>query len=188
MLSYYEESYTGWHPDAVPRQQKKWLNFLSLRFGAIINTIAPIVCFAWAYTQHEAGVVATDGLGSAWAGINLGTASYGFVWSTVVFLVVLTFNCAIPPGVVIFFDCISWLAQLITICFYMQELGGWHAGGYGYSSNNKHENLYEAEVFGCSMMFLGIIFNMILMIVASKACHIQRNAKKEPTKPGLEDV
>lgn len=75
MSSYYEESYTGWHPDAVPRQQKKWLNFLSLRFGAIISTIAPIVCFAWAYTQHEAGVVATDGLGSAWAGISLGTVS-----------------------------------------------------------------------------------------------------------------
>lgn len=75
MSSYYEESYPGWHPDAVPRQQKKWLNFLSLRFGAIISTIAPIVCFAWAYTQHEAGVVATDGLGSAWAGISLGTVS-----------------------------------------------------------------------------------------------------------------
>jgi hypothetical protein len=38
----------------------------------------------------------------------------------------------------------------------MQELGGWHAGGYGYSKNNIHENLYGAEVFGCSMMLLGM--------------------------------
>lgn len=73
MPSLHKESYNGWHPDAVPRQQKKWLNFLSLRFGAIICTIAPIVCFAWAYTQHDAGVVATDGLGRSWSGINLGT-------------------------------------------------------------------------------------------------------------------
>ncbi|KAJ5976029.1 hypothetical protein N7481_009736 [Penicillium waksmanii] len=130
--------------------------FLSLRFGVIISTIVPIVCFAWAYPQHEAGVVSTDGLGSAWAGINLGTASYGFVWSTVVFLVVLVFNCTIPPGVIICFDCIAWLAQLITMCFDMQELGGWHAGGYGYYKNNMHEILYGTEDFGCSLMFLGM--------------------------------
>jgi hypothetical protein len=70
--------------------------------------------------------------------------------------VVIVFNCAVPPGVTIFFDCIAWLGQLITICFYMQELAGWHAGGYGYSKNNIHENLYGAEVFGCSMMLLGM--------------------------------
>lgn len=61
-----------------------------------------------------------------------------------------------PPGFIIFFDCIAWLAQLITIIFYMQELGGWHAGGYGYSRNRTHEELYGAEVFGASMMLLGM--------------------------------
>ncbi|OQE24434.1 hypothetical protein PENSTE_c007G09907 [Penicillium steckii] len=188
MSNYYQETYAGWYPDAVPRQQKKWLNFLSLRFGAIISTIAPIICFAWAYTQHQDGAVSTDGLGASWASINLGTAAYGFTWSTALFLVVLIFNCAVPPGFIIFFDCIAWLAQLITIIFYMQELGGWHAGGYGYSKNRTHEELYGAEVFGASMMLLGMVFNIVLMIVASRACHVQRKAKKQTAYPKIEDA
>lgn len=75
MSIYYEQANTGWHPDAVPRQQNKWFNFLSLRFGAMITTVAPIVCFAWAYTQHQEGEVSTDGLGTWWSHMNLGTVS-----------------------------------------------------------------------------------------------------------------
>ncbi|KAJ5082719.1 hypothetical protein N7532_011762 [Penicillium argentinense] len=186
MSSHYEQGHSGWHPDVIPQHQKKWLKFLSLRFGAMVSAIAPIACFAWAYTQHRAGEVSTDGLGASWSHINLGTAAYAFAWSTLKFLVVLIFNCAIHPGITIAFDCIAWVAQLITICFYLIELGYWHAGGYGYSKTGVHKQLYGAEVFGCSMMLLEITFHFILMCVAASACHTQRKAEKPAAKAAFE--
>ncbi|KAJ5774747.1 hypothetical protein N7457_009643 [Penicillium paradoxum] len=163
--------------DAIHRKEKKWLSLLSLRFGAVLCTMIAIICFAWALVKHDEGIVSTDGLGAAWASINIGTASYGFVWSTVVLIVVFC-NCAIPPGVTIAFDCIAFLAQIITVCLELIEIAHWHAGGYGDYSHPDAGPLYGAECLACSVMLLGILFNIILFLRASMACHGQRKAAK----------
>lgn len=69
----------AWCLEAVPRKDRKWLSFLSLRFGAIPCNVIAVVCFAWAMEQHVMGVVSTDGLGQTWAGINLGTVCRYFL-------------------------------------------------------------------------------------------------------------
>ncbi|KAJ5488158.1 hypothetical protein N7453_011612 [Penicillium expansum] len=165
--------------EAVPRKEKKWRSLLSLRFGAVLCTMIAIICFAWAMVQHHEGIVSSDGLGEAWSSINLGTASYGFVWSTV-FLVVVFCNCAVHPGVIVAFDCIAFIAQLITVCFDLHELAYWNLGGYSYSSTHNVGPLYAAECLGCSMILLGILFNLILCVRASIACHKLRKARKQP--------
>ncbi|CAI7596177.1 unnamed protein product [Penicillium palitans] len=164
--------------EAVPRKEKKWLSLLSLRFGAVLCTMIAIICFAWAMVQHHEGVVSSDGLGEAWSSMNLGTASYGFVWSTI-FLIVVFCNCAVHPGVIVAFDCIAFLAQLITVCLDLHELAYWNLGGYSYSSNRKAGPLYGAECLGCSMILVGIFFNFILCVRASIACHRLRKAGKQ---------
>ncbi|KAJ5954055.1 hypothetical protein N7501_008334 [Penicillium viridicatum] len=164
--------------EAVPRKEKKWLSLLSLRFGAVLCTMIAIICFAWAMVQHHEGVVSSDGLGEAWSSINLGTASYGFVWSTI-FLIVVFCNCAVHPGVIVAFDCIAFIAQLITVCFDLHELAYWNLGGYSYSSNHKAGPLYGAECLGCSMILVGVLFNLILCVRASIACHRLRKAGKQ---------
>lgn len=68
-----DKSSASWCLEAVPRRQKKWLSLFSLRCVIIICNIIAVVCFSWAMKQHYKGVVSTDGLGQAWAGINLGT-------------------------------------------------------------------------------------------------------------------
>lgn len=70
-----DKSSSSWCLEALPRRQKKWLSLFSLRFVTIVCNIIAVVCFSWAMEQHYKGVVSTDGLGQAWAGINLGTVS-----------------------------------------------------------------------------------------------------------------
>lgn len=82
-------------------------------------------------------------------------ASYGFVWSSI-FLIVVFCNCAVHPGVIVAFDCIAFIAQLITVCFDLHELAYWNLGGYSYSSNHKAGPLYGAECLGCSMILIGM--------------------------------
>lgn len=82
-------------------------------------------------------------------------ASYGFVWSSVVIIVVFC-NCAVPPGVIIAFDCIAFISQIITVCFDLNELVYWHAGGYEYYSHPDVDRLYGAECLACSTMLLGM--------------------------------
>ncbi|KAJ5458404.1 hypothetical protein N7475_009792 [Penicillium sp. IBT 31633x] len=140
-----------------------------------------VICFAWAMQQHHEGLVSTDGLGEAFAVINLGTAAYGFVWSTVVLIVVFC-NCAIPPGVIIAFDCIAFLAQIITVGFELHELTYWHLGGYEIYDSQESDRLYGAECLACAVMVLGTLFNLILCVRASMACHGQRKASKRTAK------
>lgn len=73
--NYYDQHRPTWCLEAVPRQQKKWLSFLTLRFAAALCQMTVMICFAWAYTEHEKPVAYIDGLGSAWSSINLGTVS-----------------------------------------------------------------------------------------------------------------
>jgi hypothetical protein len=73
--NYYDQEHPTWCLEAVPRQQKKWLSFLTLRFAAVLCQMTVVICFAWAYTEHEKPVAYIDGLGSAWSSINLGTVS-----------------------------------------------------------------------------------------------------------------
>ncbi|CAG8168802.1 unnamed protein product [Penicillium nalgiovense] len=164
--------------EAIPRKEKKWLSLFSLRFGTVLCTMIAIICFAWTMVQHHEGVVSTDGLGEAWSSLNLGTASYGFVWSTI-FLIVVFCNCSVHPGVIIAFDCIAFIAQIITVCFHLHELVFYNLGGY-YSSLHDTGPLYGAECLGCSMILIGILFNLILCVRASIACHRLRKAAKQP--------
>ncbi|KAJ5162555.1 uncharacterized protein N7500_004385 [Penicillium coprophilum] len=164
--------------EAVPRKERKWLSLLSLRFGAVLCTMVAIICFAWAMVQHQEGVVSSDGLGEAWSSINLGTASYGFLWSLILLIVVFC-NCVVHPGIIVAFDCIACIAQLITVCFDLHELAYWNLGGYGYSSTHNLDPLYGAECLACSMILLGILFNIILCVRASIACHRLRKAGKQ---------
>ncbi|KGO75073.1 hypothetical protein PITC_047560 [Penicillium italicum] len=165
--------------ESIPRKENKWLSLLSLRFGTVLCTMIAIICFAWAMVQHHEGVVSSDGLGEAWSSINLGTVSYGFVWSTLVLILVFC-NCTIHPGVVVAFDCVAFIAQLITVCLYLQELDYWNHGGYSYSSAHNVGQLYRAECLGCSMILVGILFNLILFVRASIACHKLRKARNQP--------
>ncbi|CAG7936192.1 unnamed protein product [Penicillium nalgiovense] len=164
--------------EAIPRKEKKWLSLFSLRFDTVLCTMIAIICFAWTMVQHHEGVVSTDGLGEAWSSLNLGTASYGFVWSTI-FLIVVFCNCAFHPGVIIAFDCIAFIAQIITVCFHLHELVFYNLGGY-YSGLHDTGPLYGAECLGCSMILIGILFNLILCVRASIACHRLRKAAKQP--------
>lgn len=168
--------------EAIPRKEKKWLSLLSLRFGTVLCTMVAIICFAWAMVQHHEGVVSTDGLGEAWSSLNLGTvsqristitiftvvvgqtywprifyhqASYGFVWSTI-FLIVVFCNCAVHPGVIVAFDCIAFIAQIITVCFHLHELVFYNLGGYYPSGHGTRGLLYGAECLGCSMILIGM--------------------------------
>lgn len=70
---YYDQTYPSWCLEAVPRRSKKCLSFLTFRFAALICQMTCIICFTWAYTDHEKGVAYIDGLGSTWSSINLGT-------------------------------------------------------------------------------------------------------------------
>lgn len=73
---YYDQYHPTWCLKAVPRQQNlKCLSLLTLRFGAVLCQMAAVICFAWAYTEHEKPVAYIDGLGSAWSSINLGAVS-----------------------------------------------------------------------------------------------------------------
>ncbi|OQE23446.1 hypothetical protein PENFLA_c011G07672 [Penicillium flavigenum] len=164
--------------EAIPRKEKKWLSLLSLRFGTVLCTMIAIICFAWAMVQHHEGVVYSDGLGEAWSSLNLGTASYGFVWSTI-FLIVVFCNCVVHPGVIIAFDCIAFIAQIITVCFDLHELVFYNLGGY-YPSHPDTGPLYGAECLGCSMILIGVLFNLILCVRACIACHRLRKAAKQP--------
>lgn len=60
------------------------------------------------------------------------------------------------PGVIVAFDCIAFIAQLITVCFDLHELAYWNLGGYDYSSIHDVGPLYGAECMGCSMILLGM--------------------------------
>lgn len=74
MLSdYYDQYNPTWYLEAVPRQQKKWLSLFTLRFVAALCHMTVVICFAWAYSEHEKPVAYIDGMGSAWSSINLGT-------------------------------------------------------------------------------------------------------------------
>ncbi|KAJ5131243.1 uncharacterized protein N7515_007282 [Penicillium bovifimosum] len=144
-----DETYPSWSLEALPRKERKWLSLFSLRFGAVLCTMTAIICFAWAMQEHNRVGVATDGLGSAFAAINLGTVSYGFVWSSVVLIVVLC-NCAVHPGIIIAFDCIAFVAQIITVSFELHELAYWHAGGYKMRNTRAADVLYGVECLACS--------------------------------------
>ncbi|KAJ5578470.1 uncharacterized protein N7459_007434 [Penicillium hispanicum] len=171
--------------EALPRKQQKWLSFLSLRFGTVLCSMVGIVCFAWAFSQHEAEVVYTDGIGAGLAVSNLGTASYGFVWSTIIFSIVF-FGCAVHPGVSIAFDCIALISQIITAVWNLYELGFYHAGGYG-DPGTQDDRLYGVECFGSTMLLLGVIFYVGLIVRASMVCHVQRRNRMN-VKPIHEDV
>lgn len=73
---YYEQAYPTWNLEAIPRDQKKWLSFLSLRFGTVLCSMVGIICFAWAYVQHEKGVAYTDGIGSGFSIFNTGVVCH----------------------------------------------------------------------------------------------------------------
>ncbi|CAI7641421.1 unnamed protein product [Penicillium bialowiezense] len=176
---------TSWCLEAVPRKDRKWLSFLSLRFGTIPCNIIAVVCFAWAMEQHVMGVVSTDGLGQTWAGINLGTSAYGLIWSTI-FLIVVFCNFAVHPGVIIAFDCVAFCAQLITVCFYLYELTYYQLGGYGSYGTKDDDKLYGVECLGCSMVLLAITFNLILLVRASGVCRAQRKAGKAEAKHSVD--
>ncbi|KAJ5332908.1 uncharacterized protein N7506_006691 [Penicillium brevicompactum] len=147
-----DQTSTSWCLEAVPRRSRKWLSLLSLRFGTILCNIIAVPCFAWAMEQHYKGIVATDGLGQTWAGMNLGTSAYGLIWSTI-FLIVVLCNCAVHPGVIIAFDFIAFCAQLITVCFHLYELTFYHLGGYGSYGRFDVDRLYGIECLGCSVYF-----------------------------------
>lgn len=71
----YDQAYPTWKLEAVPRAQKKWLSLLSFRFGTILCSMVGVICFAWAYVQHENGVAYTDGIGSGYSIVNMGVVS-----------------------------------------------------------------------------------------------------------------
>lgn len=176
---YYDQHQPTWCLEAVPRQPKKWLSFLTLRFAAVLCQMTIVICFAWAYTEHEKPVAYIDGLGSAWSSINLGTvsrsipfwdtytfdhhansssvvqAAYAFLWSIVFLVVVLIFNCRVHPGASITFDCLAFLAQVITVSFYVNEFAEYQNGGYS-ENTEEAKRLYGLECFGIAMMFLGL--------------------------------
>ncbi|GLI71847.1 hypothetical protein PoHVEF18_000014 [Penicillium ochrochloron] len=185
--NYYDQERPTRCLEAVPRQQKKWLSFLTLRFAAVLCQMTVVICFAWAYTEHEKPVAYIDGLGSAWSSINLGTAAYAFLWSTIFLVVVLIFNCRVHPGASITFDCLAFLAQIITVSFYVNEFAEYQHGGYS-ENTGEAKRLYGVECFGIAMMFLGLIFNLVLMIRASMACHVERKAGKQAIQPKFEDA
>lgn len=81
-------------------------------------------------------------------------STYGFLWSSIFLLVVLC-GCAVHPGVSIAFDCIAFLAQIITTLMYLAELGAYHSGGYQ-ESGTADDQLYGVEIFGCAMLLLGV--------------------------------
>lgn len=82
-------------------------------------------------------------------------ASYAFLWSAVFLAVVLIFNCRLHPGASITFDCLAFLAQIITVSFYVNEFAEYQHGGY--SENTKEaKRLYGVECFGIAVMFLGL--------------------------------
>ncbi|KAJ5551743.1 hypothetical protein N7461_006441 [Penicillium sp. DV-2018c] len=149
------ETYPSWSLEALPRKERKWLSLLSLRFGAVLCTMTAVICFAWAMEEHDKVGVATDGLGKAFAEINLGTTAYGFVWSSFVLIVALC-TCAMHPGIIIAFDCIAVIAQLITVCLELHELVYWHDGGYGMSGTRDDDVLYGVECLACSVTLLGM--------------------------------
>ncbi|KAJ5161788.1 hypothetical protein N7492_007180 [Penicillium capsulatum] len=171
----------AWTLEAVPRHQKRWLSFLSLRFGTVLCSMVGIICFAWALVQHENSVVYTDGIGAGFSSFNLGTSTYGFLWSSI-FLLIVSCSCAVHPGVSIAFDCIGLLAQIITTLMYLAGLGEYHSGGYQ-DSGTADDQLYGVEVFGCAMLILGVGFYLALITCASKASHVRCKEGKEQVKP-----
>ncbi|CAG8922960.1 unnamed protein product [Penicillium salamii] len=184
-VAWKDNTITSWCLEAVPRSERKWLSFLSLRFGIVLCNIIAMVCFAWAMEEHHKGFVSTDGLGESWAGINLGTSAYGFTWSTI-FLIVVFCNCAVHPGVIIAFDSVAFCAQVITICFYLNELVGYHLGGYGTYTTYDGNKLYGVECLSCSMVLFAITFNLLLLVRASMACHTHRKTGKMETKHSID--
>ncbi|KAJ6093960.1 hypothetical protein N7467_002805 [Penicillium canescens] len=180
----YDQTNPSWCIEAIPRQQKKWLSFLSLRFGTVLCTLTAVICFSWAMVQHDEGIVSTDGLGSAWSSINIGTSAYGFIWSTA-YLIVIFCNCIVPPAASITFDCIAFIAQIIGVSFDLHELAYWNGGGYGLSRTTDDDVLYGVECFGCSVMLFGALIYLVLVVWASRACHVERKAGRRDFKPSF---
>jgi hypothetical protein len=82
-------------------------------------------------------------------------AAYAFLWSAVFLAVVLIFNCRVHPGASIAFDCLAFLAQIITVSFYVNEFAEYQHGGYS-ENTEEAKRLYGVECFGIAMMFLGL--------------------------------
>ena len=59
------------------------------------------------------------------------------------------------PGVSIAFDCIAFLAQIITTLMYLAELGHYHPDGYE-ERGDLDDKVWRAEVAGCSLLMLGV--------------------------------
>lgn len=72
---YYEQAYPIPNIEAIPRTQKNWLSFFSLRFGTVLSSMIGVICFAWAYIQHENGAAYTDGIGSGFSIFNTAVVS-----------------------------------------------------------------------------------------------------------------
>ncbi|KAJ5232902.1 hypothetical protein N7468_005858 [Penicillium chermesinum] len=172
----YDQSNPSWCLEAVPRQSKKWLSLVTLRFGALLCQLICVICFSWALAEHEKGIAYIDGLGSGWSSINLGTSSYAFLWSAT-FLTVVAFNRRVHPGIGIAFDLLAFLAQMITVAFYLNEFAQWQTGGYP-DDTEEAKRLYGVECFALAMMLLGLSFNLILLIRSSVACDVERKEAK----------
>lgn len=82
-------------------------------------------------------------------------AAFALLWSAVCLLVVFIFNCRVHPGASITFDCLAFLAQIITVSFYINEFAEYQRGGYS-ENTQEAKTLYGVECFGIAIMFLGL--------------------------------
>ncbi|KAJ5091378.1 hypothetical protein NUU61_006248 [Penicillium alfredii] len=153
--NFYEQTIPAWCIEAVPRPYSRWLSFLSLRFVTVLTSMIGVICYAWGLPLQQGGLVYSDGVGPALASSNLGTAAYGFLWSSSVILVVVAFNCAVHPGATITFDLLAMAGQITTAVWDMYELGYYHDFGVERWSRGRERRLIGVEVFAAVMMLVG---------------------------------
>ncbi|KAI9926002.1 hypothetical protein MW887_004461 [Aspergillus wentii] len=176
--NFYEQTTPAWCIEAVPRPHKRWLSFLSVRFVTVLFSLIGLICFAWGYPQQQDGGIAYgDGPTASLACSNLGTAAYGFAWSSIFILVVVIFNCAVHPGASITFDFLACAAQACTSVWYIYELEHYYdfrrPSSYGKGDEKK---LVRVEAFAT------------IVILLSAICHVQRKRGIQNTKFVMESA